>query len=140
MLCTKKKNRKIAITQTETITVGTVLTRGYWSRYQSICSIEIRRIVMFKFALLSLFSAYIFLIQFLCISQVGPDWEIPYAVLKKSRMMLVFGLLLVIISILLVIKSYKSLTKYRLFAKLIYFVLMIIALGVIGLGFSGVLY
>ena len=95
---------------------------------------------MFRIASISLFTAYIFLLQFITTSQIGPDWEIPYAILKKSRLMLVVGLLFVIISGVLVLISYKSFDKYRISIKVIYISLIIIALGIIGLGLGGVFY
>lgn len=95
---------------------------------------------MFRIASVSLFTAYIFLLQFITVSQVGPDWEIPYAILKKSRMMLVFGLIFVMISGIMTLISYRSFGKYRISTNVIYISLIIIALGIIGLGFGGVFY
>lgn len=95
---------------------------------------------MFRISSVSLFTAYIFLLRFVSIAQIGPDWEIPYEILKKSKMMLVFGCLFFVLSCIFVIISYESFKKYPIYIKMVYMFMLIIALIVIGLGFSGVFY
>lgn len=54
--------------------------------------------------------------------------------------MLVIGALFIIISCILALMSHKSLKKYRRITKVIYIYMLLIAVGIIGLGFSGIFY
>lgn len=95
---------------------------------------------MFKIAAAFLFTGYIFLLRFISIAQIGPDWEIPYAILKKSRTMLAFGILFTIVSCILILISYRNFLRCPIYIKVIYICLLIIAMSIIGLGLSGIIY